>query len=218
MTARQRVIAALGGRCAWCQSTAGPFEIDHIHGGGNQHRAQIRVPLERWLAREYHRTGVWPVGYHLLCVRCHDAKSGRRPTMPARQGNTSINVSLPDDLVARLDVLARKPGVTRSQVVADAIRDLLEGRASQTLLEGLHARLDHYGATLTAQEQALKALTLRLQEMQQSVEALGKRYRHVEAEAHAASDRQTGYIPYTPHPPNGQTPKGWARIFRRLTE
>ena len=82
--------------------------------------------------------------------------------MPARQGNTSINVSLPDDLVARVDVLARKPGVTRSQVVADAIRDLLEGSASQTLLEGLHARLDHYGATLTAQEQALKALTLRL--------------------------------------------------------
>jgi hypothetical protein len=32
MNARQRVIAALGGRCAWCQSTAGPFEIDHVHG------------------------------------------------------------------------------------------------------------------------------------------------------------------------------------------
>jgi hypothetical protein len=45
MNARQRVIAALGGRCAWCQSTAGPFEIDHIHGGGNQHHAQLRLPL-----------------------------------------------------------------------------------------------------------------------------------------------------------------------------
>ena len=66
MNARQRVIAALGGRCAWCQSTAGPFEIDHIHGGGNHHRAQIRVPLERWLAREYHRPRVtWPCGQNL---------------------------------------------------------------------------------------------------------------------------------------------------------
>jgi hypothetical protein len=45
MNARQRVIAALGGRCAWCQSTARPFEIDHIHGGGNQHHAQLRLPL-----------------------------------------------------------------------------------------------------------------------------------------------------------------------------
>jgi len=43
MNARQRVIAALGGRCAWCQSTAGPFEIDHTHDGGNQHRAQLHL-------------------------------------------------------------------------------------------------------------------------------------------------------------------------------
>ena len=139
--------------------------------------------------------------------------------MPARQGNTSINVSLPEALVERLDVLASKPGVTRSQVVADAIRGMLEGTASQTLLEGLHARLDTYGATLTAQEQALKALTLRLQEMQQSIEALGKRYRHVETEAQEASDRKTGSIPYTPHPTNGPAPPGLARRVRRwLTE
>src|SRR5215813_15095322 len=48
MNARQRVIAALGCRCAWCQSTTGR-EIDHLHGGGNQHRAQIRLPLTIWL-------------------------------------------------------------------------------------------------------------------------------------------------------------------------
>jgi hypothetical protein len=67
MNARQRVIAALGGRCAWCQSTAGPFEIDHIHGGGNQHRAQLRLPLATWLVREHTRLGYWPTGFQLLC-------------------------------------------------------------------------------------------------------------------------------------------------------
>ena len=59
MNARQRVIAALGGRCAWCQSTAGPFEIDHIHGGGNQHRAQLHANLANWLCREYTRLVVY---------------------------------------------------------------------------------------------------------------------------------------------------------------
>ena len=49
MNARQRVIATLGGPCAWCQSTTG-LEIDHLHGGGNQYRAQIRLPLAIWLA------------------------------------------------------------------------------------------------------------------------------------------------------------------------
>jgi hypothetical protein len=32
MNARQRVLAAYGNACAWCQSTAGLFEIDHVHG------------------------------------------------------------------------------------------------------------------------------------------------------------------------------------------
>ena len=138
--------------------------------------------------------------------------------MPARQGHTSINVSLPDDLVARVDVLARKPGVTRSQVVAEAIRGMLEGTASQTLLEGLHARLATSGTTLTTLDQAIKALTLRVGEMQQSIEALTKRAQHWQEEANEASDRTTGYIPYSPQPPNEQTPTGWTRIFRRLTE
>jgi len=32
MTARQRVLAAYGNACAWCQSTAGPCAIAHVHG------------------------------------------------------------------------------------------------------------------------------------------------------------------------------------------
>ena len=83
------------------------------------------------------------------------------------------------------------------------------------MLEGLHQRLETYGTTLTALEQAIKAMTLRLGEMQQSVEVLSTRAQHWQDAANAASDRQTGYIPYTPHPPNGPAPKGLARIFRR---
>ena len=32
MNARQRILAAYGNACAWCQSTAGPCAIAHVHG------------------------------------------------------------------------------------------------------------------------------------------------------------------------------------------
>jgi hypothetical protein len=165
MNARQRVLAALGGRCAWCQSTTGPFEIDHIHGGGTQHRVQIRMPLERWLVRAYQRTGVWPVGYQVLCKACHDRKSGRRLTMPAKQGNTRQNLSLPEDLVGALKVAAMQRGEPLSTVVTAAIRAYLEGSASQTLLEDLQQRLTVQGQALAALEHAVKVLTLEVGEM-----------------------------------------------------
>lgn len=135
--------------------------------------------------------------------------------MPARQGNTSINVSLPSDLLERLDLLASKPGVTRSQVVADAIRGLVEGTASQTLLEDLHQRQDRTQATLEALAQSVKALTLSVTELERSVAAQGKRWQQMDDEVNAASDRTTGYIPYTPRGANGPPSTGLGRFFRR---
>jgi len=135
--------------------------------------------------------------------------------MPAAKGNTSINVSLPTELLDRLDRLASQPGVTRSQVVAEAIRSLVEGSASQTLLEDLHQRQDRTEAMLEAMAQNIKALSAAVGELERSVAAQGKRWQLLEGELTAASDRATGYIPYAPQGPNGQTPKGLARFFRR---
>jgi predicted DNA-binding protein len=168
MTARERVLAAYGGRCAYC-GTAPPdvtLEIDHVQGGqgqGNAHRAAITTRLERWLCREFRRLGSYPVGYQLLCVRpdrtgCHDKKSGRSPHMPARKGNISVNLSLPADLAERLTVLAAQPGQTRSGVMETALRKLLEEGASTSLVEGLHQRLDRLAQAVESLAQHLKAL------------------------------------------------------------
>jgi hypothetical protein len=156
MNVRQRVIAALGGRCAWCQSTAG-LEIDHMHGGGNQHRAQIRLPLATWLVREHTRLGSWPTGFQLLCQACHDRKSGRRPAMPPRKGATALNISLPDHLASQLAVLAAAPEHhnSKSQVLETALRAFLEGGANLTALDTVHQQLSTLGTSLGQQIQAL---------------------------------------------------------------
>jgi predicted DNA-binding protein len=214
-TARERVLLAYGNCCSWCGSQQN-LEIDHVFEDGADHRRALgSMKIERWILNEYARTGFYPPTITLLCKTHHDAKSGRRPKVPARQGNTSINVSLPDELVERLDLLASKPGLTRSKVVTDAIRSLVEGSASQTLLEDLHRRQDRLEATLEPLAQALKALTLAVGELERSVTAQGKRWQQLEGELNAASDRSTGYIPYTPQGTNGQRPHGLARFFRR---
>ena len=179
MTVRERVLDGLGqSRCAWCQRTGVPLEIDHVHGGqgeGNAHRAQLKEPLERWLWRAYQRLGHYPSGYQVLCVECHDAKSNRRPRrMPAKQGNTSLHLSLPAELVEQLDLLAKQPGATKSTVIETALRQLVEGSANQTLVEGLHQALAEQKAALLDQAAALKALTLRLGAVETLVTAQSK--------------------------------------------
>jgi len=172
---------AYGNRCSWCGSQEN-LELDHVAGGGNLHRQAIGTKLEYWLVKEHARTGYWPTVVQLLCTTpahtgCHDAKSARRPTlMPARKGTTSIQVSIPDELVERLTALASQPGATKSTVMEAALRQLLEGSASQTLLEGLHQRLDSLTALITLCDQSQKALTLQVKDLGDRVTKQEGRY------------------------------------------
>lgn len=68
---RKRVIAHYGGKCACCDEDEYEFlAIDHIDGGGNEHRKEINRggKFHRWLeARGY------PEGYRILCHNCNQA-------------------------------------------------------------------------------------------------------------------------------------------------
>ena len=68
---RDEVFKAYGGpKCARCGETdQDVLQIDHIDGGGNQHRKKIGEPLIRWL----HKQG-FPSGYQVLCANCNIKK------------------------------------------------------------------------------------------------------------------------------------------------
>ena len=70
--------------------------------------------------------------------------------MPAKQGHTRQQLSLPEDLVAALKVTATQRGEPLSTVVAAAIQASLEGSVSQTLLEDLTQQQTVQGQTITA--------------------------------------------------------------------
>ena len=61
-------IVAYGGRCTICDETRWEFlTIDHVNGGGSQHRASVSGNLYSWLMRQG-----WPKnGYRLLCANCN---------------------------------------------------------------------------------------------------------------------------------------------------
>jgi hypothetical protein len=67
---RLEVIAAYGGQCACCGETRWEFlQFDHIDGGGEQHRREIRdAALDRWLKRHG-----YPEGFRVLCSNCNFA-------------------------------------------------------------------------------------------------------------------------------------------------
>jgi hypothetical protein len=69
---RQMVLDYYGRECKCCGLTlVNALQIDHIHGGGNQHRKQIgQSGLYRWLIE--HK---FPPGYQTLCVMCNWMKS-----------------------------------------------------------------------------------------------------------------------------------------------
>jgi len=61
-------------RCTCCGETEFNFlSIDHIHGGGNQHRKQIKVQsgykFYYWLKKNN-----FPDGYQVLCMNCNWGK------------------------------------------------------------------------------------------------------------------------------------------------
>lgn len=68
---RQEVISHYGRECACCKESRLVFlTIDHIKGGGNQHRKAIATkagdPFYRWL-----KENGYPEGYRVLCFNCN---------------------------------------------------------------------------------------------------------------------------------------------------
>jgi Arc/MetJ-type ribon-helix-helix transcriptional regulator len=158
MTARERAIAGLGGCCAWGPDHPPPYQIDHIAGGGNQHRAQLgSTKLEVWLCREYDATGAWPAGYQLLCGPCHNRKSGRVPRMPAKAGTQQHNIVLDETWSRQLIALAAAPDYgSKSEVVLAALRLLIEGAASDAAMDSVQGRIDRLSLDMTTALRELK--------------------------------------------------------------
>ena len=66
---RKQCIAAYGGKCACCRESTYEFlTIDHIDGGGRQHRKVIHN-FYRWL-----RMNNFPPGFQVLCYNCNCCK------------------------------------------------------------------------------------------------------------------------------------------------
>jgi hypothetical protein len=68
---RARVVAHYGGACACCGETTPEFlALDHIEGGGEQHRAQVGQGsnMVEWLIK----SGL-PEGFRVLCHNCNQA-------------------------------------------------------------------------------------------------------------------------------------------------
>lgn len=67
---RDKVLAHYGGRCGCCGEARREFlAIDHINGGGKQHRREMGLHLTQWLVRNG-----FPAGFQLLCHNCNTAK------------------------------------------------------------------------------------------------------------------------------------------------
>lgn len=73
---RERIIAAYGGQCACCGESLPEFlTVDHIDGGGNQHRRSLSRSSDSgyriygWLERNN-----YPEGFQILCWNCNLAK------------------------------------------------------------------------------------------------------------------------------------------------
>ena len=71
---RQDVLDAYGRKCACCGETEEKFlSIDHIDGGGAEHRRSIGMrgggQFYCWLRREG-----FPAGFQVLCMNCNHAK------------------------------------------------------------------------------------------------------------------------------------------------
>jgi len=67
-----RVLKHYGGDCACCSEGRHQFlAIDHVNGGGNKHRAEVKAPGSQfyvWLVKN----GL-PTGYRVLCHNCNFA-------------------------------------------------------------------------------------------------------------------------------------------------
>lgn len=73
-TARALVLAHYGTVCACCGTTK-DLGIDHVNGGGDEHRRELGrnggAGFYRWLIDQG-----YPAGFQVLCGRCNASKSG----------------------------------------------------------------------------------------------------------------------------------------------
>jgi ribosomal protein L37E len=70
---RQEVILYYGNHCACCGETNVKFlTIDHIDGGGNQHKKEVKLTGSEFL-RFLKRSG-YPTGFQVLCWNCNCAR------------------------------------------------------------------------------------------------------------------------------------------------
>jgi hypothetical protein len=170
MSTRQRVLIALGGKCRWCPSSE-RLEIDHIFGEGNTHRAHIHTSLATWLLRQYEATGTWPLGFQLLCWRCHNIKSRRTCRMSPAKNKTSLNITFPDELNQALLSLAGSPDFdgSKSKVLETAFRQYVEGGIHASAMGNMHQHLSESEARL---QEGLMNMTIILSTLQTTLERL----------------------------------------------
>lgn len=69
---RDEAFRAYGGpKCVRCGETdPDVLQLDHINGGGTQHRKEIGEPLPHWLRKQG-----FPPGYQVLCANCNTKKA-----------------------------------------------------------------------------------------------------------------------------------------------
>ncbi len=64
---RLKAIEHYGGKCACCGEKRNEFlGIDHIDGGGTNHRKELKVSIYRYLSRNN-----YPKGFRVLCHNCN---------------------------------------------------------------------------------------------------------------------------------------------------
>ena len=64
---RKAVLEHYGHKCNCCGEPRNEFlALDHINGGGNKHRKEIKCPVILWIYRNN-----YPEGFRLLCHNCN---------------------------------------------------------------------------------------------------------------------------------------------------
>lgn len=67
---RRRILGEMGGKCVECgMPDIRCLQIDHVHGGGNQHRKTANTETKRYTAVRAN-----PGAYQLLCANCNAIK------------------------------------------------------------------------------------------------------------------------------------------------
>lgn len=67
---REEILNQYGNKCVCCGEDKKQFlAIDHINGGGNEHRRNIKTNIYKWL-----KINNFPSGFQILCHNCNMAR------------------------------------------------------------------------------------------------------------------------------------------------